>query len=264
LQKANEGKSEDGKLRPHHQQFLRYWWRQSYDRPEMISVIKSLPRYIACSGVTKRPIFNFISSAIQPDHSLFVFAFPDDYSFGILQSSIHWLWFITKCSKLKSDYRYTPPTVFDTFPWPQSPNSAQVISVAEAGRDIRRIRNDVLFKIRGGLRTIYRTLELPGTNPLKDAHANLDMAVFAAYGFSSKKALRFLVWVTLYKSCTPGYDRAARWAVEIWKSLRGLRDSHNSTAPATITPLTQKPRREPSCETRICFNWRSGCCRPGW
>ncbi len=27
-------------------------------------------------------------------------------------------------------------------------------------------------------------------------------------------------------------------------------------SPATITPLTQKPRREPSCETRICFNWR--------
>ena len=39
--------------------------------------------------------------------------------------------------------------------------------------------------IPGGLRAIYRTLELPGANPLKDAHAALDAAVLAAYGFSS-------------------------------------------------------------------------------
>ena len=32
-------------------------------------------------------------------------------------------------------------------------------------------------------------LELPGANPLKDAHAALDAAVLAAYGFSAKKDL---------------------------------------------------------------------------
>lgn len=36
---------------------------------------------------------------------------------------------------------------------------------------------------------LYRTLELPGANPLKDAHAALDAAVLAAYGFSAKKDL---------------------------------------------------------------------------
>ena len=36
---------------------------------------------------------------------------------------------------------------------------------------------------------MYRTLELPGKNPFKDAHAALDKAVLAAYGFSSKKDL---------------------------------------------------------------------------
>jgi hypothetical protein len=38
-------------------------------------------------------------------------------------------------------------------------------------------------------RALYRTLELPGANPLKDAHAALDAAVLAAYGFSAKKDL---------------------------------------------------------------------------
>lgn len=38
--------------------------------------------------------------------------------------------------------------------------------------------------MKGGLRALYRTLELPGANPLKAAHAALDAAVLAAYGFS--------------------------------------------------------------------------------
>ena len=52
--KAEEGKTASGKLRPHHQLFLRYWWRQAYDRAEMISTINTIPRYIVCSAHTKR------------------------------------------------------------------------------------------------------------------------------------------------------------------------------------------------------------------
>jgi hypothetical protein len=40
--------------------------------------------------------------------------------------------------------------------------------------------------MKGGLRGIYRTLDLPGANPLKTAHADLDRAVLAAYGFDPK------------------------------------------------------------------------------
>ncbi len=55
--------------------------------------------------------------------------------------------------------------------------------MAAAGGEVRRIRAEVLPTLKGGLRKLYRTLELPGTNPLKDAHAALDAAVVAAYGF---------------------------------------------------------------------------------
>jgi hypothetical protein len=50
-------------------------------------------------------------------------------------------------------------------------------------------RAAALQQIDGGLRALYRTLELPGKNPLKDAHAALDTAVLAAYGFDPKKDL---------------------------------------------------------------------------
>ena len=43
--------------------------------------------------------------------------------------------------------------------------------------------------LKGGLRGLYRTLELPGVNPLKDAHAALDAATLTADGFSAKKDL---------------------------------------------------------------------------
>jgi hypothetical protein len=148
-----------------------------------------MPRYIVCSDTTKRPIFQFVDRHIRADHKLRVFAFADDYSFGILQSHAHWLWFITKCSKLKSDFNYTSESVFNTFPWPQSPTPECVDALGEGGRQVRRVRTEALGGMKGGLRALYRTLELPGANPLKDAHAALDAAVLAAYGFSAKKDL---------------------------------------------------------------------------
>jgi len=59
-------------------------------------------------------------------------------------------------------------------------------AVAWAGRELRRVRAGELPKMKGGLRALYRTLELPGANPLRDAHAALDAAVLAAYAFNAK------------------------------------------------------------------------------
>ena len=43
--------------------------------------------------------------------------------------------------------------------------------------------------MKDGLRGLYRTLEVPGANPLKDAHAALDEGVMAAYWFSGNADL---------------------------------------------------------------------------
>jgi hypothetical protein len=51
------------------------------------------------------------------------------------------------------------------------------------------VRAEALAKVKGGLRAVYRTLELPGKNPLKDAHAALDAATLAAYAFDPKSDL---------------------------------------------------------------------------
>jgi len=186
---AEKEKATSGKSTGEHQRRLQTWWQLKRGRRDLIELIGRANRFIVCSRVTKRPIFCFASTKIRPDSSLTAFAFDDDYSFGILQSDTHWQWFVAKCSKLTERFRYTPDSVFDTFPWPQSPTESDITVVAETGREVRRVREQALAKIKGGLRAVYRTLELPGKNPLKDAHAALDAAVLQAYGFSAKKDL---------------------------------------------------------------------------
>ena len=187
LARAEAGKDADGNMRSHHKAFLDRWWSLAWDRKEFFAEAAKLRgRYIACSRVTKRPIFLFLTIAVWPSDKIQAFLLDDDYSFGILQSSAHWQWFVAKCSKLKSDFNYTPESVFDTFPWPQAPTEKQIDAIAAAGCEIRRIRAEALLSLHGGLRALYRTLDLPGRNPLRDAHATLDAAVLAAYGFSAK------------------------------------------------------------------------------
>lgn len=189
LAKAEREKKATGKDSTRWSRLAKRWWQLRDYQPGTMAAISRVPRYIACSRVTKRPIFEVVSSSVHPDNTLMVFPFSDDYSFGVLQSDPHWIWFTARCSTLGGTFRYTSDTVFDTFPWPQSATVKQIDSVAEAAREVRRVRAEALPKIKGGLRALYRTLELPGANPLRDAHAALDTAVLTAYGFNAKKDL---------------------------------------------------------------------------
>ena len=65
----------------------------------------------------------------------------------------------------------------------------QIDAVVVAARALRHVGAEALPKMKGGLRALYRTLELPGANPLRDAHAALDAAVLNTYGFNAKKDL---------------------------------------------------------------------------
>ena len=196
-QKRNEEllqKNPKSKVNRHHQNFLTKWWLLSYPRAELIEKLNQLSRYIVCSRVTKRPIFEFIDFRIRPSDALQVFLLSDDYSFGILQSDIHWQWFNEQCSTLKGDFRYTSNTVFDSFPFPQNPKLSQVKKVALAAVTLRQLRQELITEHKLSLRELYRTLELPGQNPLRKAQEQLDKAVRQAYGMEAKEdVLKFLL-----------------------------------------------------------------------
>ena len=177
----------------HHRNFLNSWWILSYPREDMILSIRKLARYIVCGQVTKRPIFEFISPNIRPNAALIVFPYEDDYSFGILQSSFHWKWFVNRCSTLTGRYRYTSNTVFDSFPWPQNPALKTISIVATEAQKLRHLRRELMSRHDLSLRDLYRSLELPGKHPLKDAQATLDEAVQMVYNMpKSQDVLGFL------------------------------------------------------------------------
>jgi hypothetical protein len=183
-----------GKTNRDHEQALKRWWQLFRRRNEMLSAISPLSRYIVCGAVTKRPIFEFVSPSIHPNAALIVFPFEDDYSFGILQSDVHWAWFTNRCSTLKGDFRYTSNTVFDTFAWPQSPSLKQIREVARHALHVRRLRRSLMDKHRLSLRELYRAIEKPGEHELANAQAALDEAVHAAYGMPrDADVLTFLV-----------------------------------------------------------------------
>jgi hypothetical protein len=210
LAKAETEKKATGKESTRWTRMANRWWQFRDYQPGTMTAIAKLPRYIACPRVTKRPVFEFISSSIHPDNALAVFAFADDYSFGILQSEIHWEWFTVKCSTLTARFRYTSDTVFDTFPWPQfeiSPSQSsrpsrdtlgKIRAVAEAAVALRKLRHEIMQSNGWSLRELYKSLETPGENRLRDAHAALDAAVRAAYGMKpAEDILAFLLKLNL-------------------------------------------------------------------
>lgn len=178
LKRANP----NARLNHHHENFFKRWWTLAYSRNEMMDIIEGIDRYIVCSCVTKRPIFEFISSIIHPNAALQVFPLDDDYSFGILQSSIHWEWFVARCSTLKGDWRYTSDSVFDSFPWPQNPTIKQIEEVAKQAKALRDKRNEVMQKYNYTLRQLYRFMDDTPENPISEIQARLDNAVREAYG----------------------------------------------------------------------------------
>jgi hypothetical protein len=108
-----EMKSRGKKLERHYDQIFDYWTHIVPHRP---------PYVILC---------NFDDNGINPDNTVVVFPMADDYSFGVIQSLIHFAWFKARCSTLGGTFRYTSDTVFDTFPWPQTPTRTQIEAVAK-------------------------------------------------------------------------------------------------------------------------------------
>ncbi len=197
-----------------------FWWRYERSRPEMWRQLVQLSRYIATSMVAKHRLFVWCDSRICPDQQLIVIARDDDTTFGILHSRFHEKWSLRLGTWLGvgNDPRYTPTTTFETFPFPEglSPdipasdyaNDPRAIAIAEAARRLVELRNRWLnppewvewvdepvpgYPKRplprdeaAAQELKKRTLtNLYNTRPqwLADAHAALDGAVAAAYGW---------------------------------------------------------------------------------
>ncbi len=177
-------RAESGKHTEHYVRWLRTWWRPHWPRDDFFTELGAKQRFVACSNPQARPIYAFLSSRFVPTNTMQVFAFDDDYSFGVIQSHAHWAWLKAKGGKVRQDIRYTNE-VWTTFPWPQEVSEAAIVSVAAAARELRATRERLMESNGWSLRALHQAAEVDGVHPLKDAQRALDHAVSEAYGMPS-------------------------------------------------------------------------------
>ena len=199
-----------------------HWWRHVEPRQGMWRALDGLPRYIATPRVAKHRLFVWLDARVCPDSALIAIARDDDLAFGILHSRFHEAWSLRLGTWLGkgNDPRYTPTTTFETFPFPDglSPDipaadyagDPRAIAITEAARRLVELRDRWLnppewvewvdepvpgYPKRPVARNAEAEKALKGrtlTNLynarpqwLRDAHAALDAAVAAAYGWDA-------------------------------------------------------------------------------
>jgi type II restriction/modification system DNA methylase subunit YeeA len=170
------------------------WWLHERPRVDMREALNGLPRFLATARVAKHRLFVWLDGSTLPDSQVIAFAREDDYFFGVLHSRLHELWSLRMGTWMGvgNDLRYTPTTCFETFPLPWPPGEepegdARVEAIAEAARRLDGLRRNWLNPEGASEAELKkRTLtNLYNACPtwLANAHAGLDAAVFAAYGW---------------------------------------------------------------------------------
>ncbi len=206
------------RARNNREELRREWWQHDRSGQTLFHRLGTLRRYMATPRVAKHRLFVWLDSRILPDGQLVIIARDDDTAFGILHSRFHEAWSLRLGTSLEDRPRYTPTTTFETFPFPEglSPdiaatdyaNDPRSVAIAEAARRLVRLRDRWLNPpewvewvdepVSGYPRRPVardeaaekalkkRTLTcLYNGRPhwLNDAHAALDSAVAAAYGW---------------------------------------------------------------------------------
>lgn len=187
IQKAADGEAASGTKARKRRAHLDRWWTAIWPRDDYVEAVSGRPRYLALSRVaaeSRTPVFAFVEAGTLVEDGMTAFPFDDDYSFGIIQCSIHEEWFRARCSSLETRPRYTSTTVFDSFPWPQSPDTAKAQAVADAAAAIVDARAEA-FEQGVTLAQQYDVLTKPGKSKLRSLHEHLDARVLELYGFDA-------------------------------------------------------------------------------
>ncbi|MEA5552278.1 DNA methyltransferase [Anabaena cylindrica UHCC 0172] len=159
------------------------WWQHGEKRPGMRKAIKNLSCYFVVPRHSKWFIFIPGQSNWLPADSTTVIASDDFYILGILTSNIHRIWVKAQSSTLKGDTRYTHNTCFETFPFPQIPNTKLVQQIRAKAEELHQYRTEQMESKQWGITTLYNKFFHEPTSQLYKLHQQLDKLVMQAYDF---------------------------------------------------------------------------------
>lgn len=164
---------------------MQRWWQFWNTRKALRSAVMGMERFAVSPTTAKRLFLVWADPNCRPSHACNVFAFDDDYRFGVCSSRVHEVWARTLSSTLEDRLRYTPSTAFVTFPFPE-PSESQRDAIAIQSREIVELRTAACETAQKGLTKVYNTMDEGGFTHLRAAHDRLDAAVLKAYGFPSE------------------------------------------------------------------------------
>ena len=178
------------------------WWLFGEKRPSLRDAIEGLGRYIATPETAKHRLFQFLDVGIAPEHKIIAIALDDSYHLGILSSKAHEFWADAAGGNLGvgNDSVYNTTRCFKPFPFPDA-TEADRVEIRRLGDAIQRHREARQREHPAlGLTDLYnaveairhgrdldakeaRTAEAGLAHTLAQLHADLDRAVFRAYGW---------------------------------------------------------------------------------
>ena len=167
----------------------RRWWLFGRRVEGMREAIADLERFAVAPSTSKRLTVAWAHGDTVPMNTVCVFAFSDDFSMGVLHSSIHAAWAWARSSTLETRLRYTSAAVFMTLPWAGAfAVKEQRERVAEASRRLLARRTEICTTENIGLTKLYNAVDEGAWTDLTALHRELDEAVVACYGWPASVA----------------------------------------------------------------------------
>lgn len=160
-----------------------YWWHYGEKCPAMVHALAGLDRCWVIARHSKSAMPVGVSTGFVLSDALTVFASDDWGLLAVLSSAPHYWWAIKRGSSIKGDLRYTPTSVFETFPRPHCGER-----LGELGRVLEEQRGALMLARNLGLTDTYNlvhneTCTDAGIVELREIHRVIDGEVVRAYGW---------------------------------------------------------------------------------
>ena len=217
-----------------------YWWRFAENASGMRKAIADLDEVLVIARVSKTVMPVRVSTGSVMSEATVVFATDSHAQQAVLSSSFHQYWAIAYGSGMRSDPRYTPSDVFETFPRPKPTEELENI-----GRVLDVKRREIMLRRELGLTKLYNLVNDPGletgadpdVDRMRAIHVELDETVAAAYGWDDLDLTHSF----------HSYRKVTRWtvppAVRVEILDRLLEENHRRAAAEALTQSSSPAKR---------------------
>lgn len=162
------------------------WWRFWNRRPALRKAIRNRNDVLAIARVSKTVMPLRVPTKQVFSDALVVFSSASFADQAQISSAFHQAWAIRFGSGMRSDPRYTPSDVFETFPRCEPTEAMHAI-----GRTLDEERRAIMLRRDLGLTSLYNLVNDPDIHEeddpdiarMRQIHVDLDQTVMAAYGW---------------------------------------------------------------------------------